>query len=380
MMMRKSVSFYRYTIRTIVLLALIVPLLLGSVFTASAAGRSSGAVYTITNASSGNEVLVFDRMPDGKLAFNAAYPTGGLGSGSGLGSQGALVLSKDHAWLFAVNAGSSDISVFAVLDQGLQLTDVEPSGGELPISLTSHGSLLYVLNAGGSGSIGGFSLSPAGDLSPLAGSTQPLSNAGAGAAPGPAQVSFTPDGSALVVTEKASNNILTYALAGGLAQPATIHPSAGMTPFGFDFNQRGVLVVSEAFGGSPGASALSSYTVSGSDLDLVSPSVGTTQTAACWVVIDPSGRIAYTTNTGSSSISSYNINRRGALRLIDPVAGFTGPGSAPIDMAFAGNGQFLYAISGGTNTISAFRALPDGSLTAIDLASVPAGSLGLAAR
>jgi DNA-binding beta-propeller fold protein YncE len=282
--------------------------------------------------------------------------------------------------LFAVNAGSHDVSVFAVSNNGLQLTDVEPSGGEHPISLTSYGQVLYVLNDGGSGNISGFSLDPGGDLTPLAGSAQPLSNGGAGAAPGPAQVAFAPDGNTLVVTEKASNAILTYPVAGGLAQPPTINPSSGMTPFGFEFNRRGVLVVSEAFGGSPGASALSSYTVSGGNLDLISPSVGTTQTAACWIAIHQSGKVAFTTNTGSSSISSYLIGHDASLSLLDPVAGYTGDGSRPSDMAFSTNGLYLYALSGGTSTISAFRATPGGALTGIDLASVPAGSVGLAAR
>jgi len=379
-MMRKSSSIYKYSLRTVTFLAMIVPLLLGSAFPVAAAGKAPGAVYTLTNSASGNEVLVFDRLPDGNLTFNASYPTGGLGSGAGLGSQGALVLSKNNRWLFAVNAGSHDVSVFAVSNDGLQLVDVEPSGGEHPISLTSHDSLLYVLNGGGSGNISGFSLDPSGDLAPLAGSAQSLSNGGVGAAPGPAQIAFAPDGNTLVVTEKASNFILTYPVAGDLAQPPTINPSSGMTPFGFEFNRRGVLVVSEAFGGSPGASALSSYTVAGSNLNLVSPSVGTTQTAACWVVIHQSGKIAYTTNAGSSSISSYLIGHDGSLSLLDPVAGYTGAGSSPIDMAFSANGIYLYAISGGTNTISAFRATPGGALTSIDLASVPAGSVGLAAR
>jgi 6-phosphogluconolactonase (cycloisomerase 2 family) len=357
----------------------IVPLMAGFAVPAGAAGLADGAVYALSNAAAGNEVLVYNRAPDGTLAFQAAYPTAGLGSGAGLGSQGAVILSQDHRWLFAVNAGSSDISSFAVTSSGLSLVDVEPAGGLHPISLAAYDSLLYVLNDGGSGDIHGFSIGPGGDLSPLAGSTQPLSNGGAGAAPGPAQISFTPDGTALVVTEKATNLLLTYPLAGGLAQPPVAHPSAGMTPFGFAVSRLGYVIVSEAFGGAVGLSAVSSYAVSGTSLSLISPSVATTQTAACWVALSKNNKFAYVANTGSSSVSGYRVNPDGSLTLLNPTAGLTGAGSRPADAAFSRNGLYLYVRSGGSETISAFRWQPDGSLASLGEVSVMAGSVGLAA-
>src|SRR4051794_17334982 len=72
----------------------------------------NGAVYTMDNASSGNHVLTFQRRPDGSLSPSASYSTGGLGTGSGLGSQGAILLTGDGEWLFVCNAGSDEISVF----------------------------------------------------------------------------------------------------------------------------------------------------------------------------------------------------------------------------------------------------------------------------
>ena len=118
--------------------------------------------------------------------------TGGRGTGSGLGSQGALVLSANGRWLFAVNAGSNDISVFEVRGDVLKRTDRIASGGEQPISLTVHDDLVYVLNAGGSGNISGFRLRDNGKLSVLQGSTRALSNGGVG--PAPAPTGDVPDG------------------------------------------------------------------------------------------------------------------------------------------------------------------------------------------
>lgn len=337
------------------------------------------AVYTMTNAPDGNEVVVYQLSDEGSPS-QASFSTGGLGSGAGLGSQGAVILSKDHRWLFAVNAGSNQISVFSVRKDGLKLTDVVDSGGMMPISLAVHGRLVYALNAGGSGNISGFLLRKNGTLKLLDGSTQPLSNGGVGDSPQPAQISFHPHGNLLVVTEKMTNLIVTYELKHGLAGPPVTSPSAGITPFGFAFDRRAHLIVSEAFGGEPDASTLSSYKVDADAVEVISAAVPTTQTAACWVVVSKNGKYAYDTNTGSGSISSFEIAEDGSLTLLDAQAGLTGDGSSPIDMALTRDGRFLLALGATSSMIHAFSVNSDGSLDPVGAVSVPAGSVGLAAR
>ena len=344
---------------------------------AMAHSSRAGALYTLTNATTGNAVKAFHRSGDGSLTPAGEFPTGGTGSGGGLGNQGALAL--DGKRLFAVNAGSNSISSFRVKHGRLQLVDVEPSGGEQPISLTAHDGILYVLNAGGPGNIAGFRASKKGALSPIGGSTRPLSGSGTG----PAQVSFDPEGETLVVTEKATSLIDLYEVDDrtGLAQGPTVHASAGATPFGFAFDRRDHLIVSEAFGGAPDASAVSSYEVDDGDLDAVTASAKTTETAACWIVVTGNGRYAYTTNTGSNSISGYRIGHSGRLTLLD-ADGRTGTtGAGPIDMALSRESRFLYSLNSGDGTISGFRVRADGSLAPAGGASgVAAGATGLAAR
>jgi 6-phosphogluconolactonase (cycloisomerase 2 family) len=346
----------------------------------SAGNGRAGAVYAMTNSATENEVLVYRRSANGTLGEPIAYATGGTGTGAGLGSQGALVLTSDGDWLLAVNAGSNELSVFQVGGGGLTLTDRISSGGDMPIGVTAYGSLVYVVNAGGAGNISGFWLSPDGDLSAIDDSTRPLSGAGTG----PAQVEFTPAGDQLVVTEKGTNLILTYDVDsdGQTSGPAT-HASAGTTPFGFAFARGDLLIVSEAFGGAPDASATSSYRLAGTGLELVSGSVGTTETAACWTVVTNNGKFAYVTNTGSGSVTGYRVANDGTLTLLDDdgVTGSTGPGSTPIDAAFSGNSRFLYVLTAGNGGISAFSVAKDGSLTSIDAVSgLPSGSVGIAAR
>ena len=167
------------------------------VFT-SAASRAeptgnAGALFTMDNAAAANHVLAYRRSADGSLSPVGTFATGGTGTGGGLGNQSALILSHSGRWLFACNAGSDEISVFQVTPHGLQLTDKVGSGGRRPISLAFDRNLLYVLNAGGLAddvdNITGFLFSY-GELSPLAGSTRPLSADNTD----PAQISFSPDG------------------------------------------------------------------------------------------------------------------------------------------------------------------------------------------
>ena len=351
--------------------------LVGGITSPAAAAASSafGAIYTSTNAVSGNQVLVYDRASDGSLSFQGAYATGGTGTGAGLGSQSALILSHNNHLLFAVDAGSNQISSFAVKESGLELLDVVSSGGTMPVSLTSYKDWLYVLNAGGSGNISGFAVGKNGSLAPLSGSTQPVSNSGVGVAPALAQIAFSSDGSTLVVTEKSTNLIDTYAVDNGLASAPVSNPSAGLTPFGFAFDRHGHAIVSEAASG-----AVSSYQVDKNGFSLISPSVVNSQAAACWIAISNNGKYAYTTNAASGSISSYGIAEDGALTLLDPTAGITGAGSSPVDMAFSNNGQTLYALANGAHTISIFQMNADGSLTSQGIVSVPVGAIGLIAR
>jgi 6-phosphogluconolactonase len=315
-------------------------------------GRNVHAVYTLTNSASGNEVMMYRRTGRGTLISTGSFSTGGTGSGSGLGSQGALVLNR--GFLFAVNAGSNDVSVLSVSKSGLTLVDKKPSGGTVPISLTVRGRLLYVLNAGTPENITGFKINDDSTISQISGSTQPLSGTGVA----PAQIEFSPNGRILVVTEKASNMIDTYIVGhDGIAGTPVSQLSTGTTPYGFEFDKRGRLIVSDAYGGNANAGAMTSYNVNGNGISLITGPVYNQQTAPCWVAVTKNGRFAYTTNTGTSNISGYKIKPSGGLVLLNDggSTASTGSGSSPIDMAVSNNSRYLYALSHGTNTISVFR-------------------------
>jgi 6-phosphogluconolactonase (cycloisomerase 2 family) len=353
-------------------LAALVITLLGAA--PSAAGDGAGNVYTLTNAASANAVLVFARAATGDLVPAGSFATGGRGTGTGLGSQGAVTLSRDGRWLIAVNAGSDEISVFRVSGHELTITDRIWSGGTRPISVTTSGGVAYVVNAGATPSIAGFTLSPDGMLTPIAGSTRALLGSG------PAQIQFSRTGDVLVVSNKASSTLDTFVVSGGVASAATSHPSSGATPFGFDVGLRGQLFVSEAAGAPGGLSAASSYRLDAEGkLMTVTASASTTQRAACWLVVTENGRYAFTANAASDSISSFAIDQDGALTLVEATAAHDAAAHTT-DLALSRDSAYLYALDGGTRSISAYRVAVDGSLTRVGSTSVPATAVGLAAR
>lgn len=338
-----------------------------------------GAVYTMTNDAAGNNVLAFHRSSDGSLHTAGSFATGGLGTSGGLGNQAGLVLSEDERWLAVVNAGSDEVSMFAVTRLGLALADRVWSGGIQPVSVTVHKNLLYVLNAGGTGNISGFKVGVHGTLSPLPGATKPLSQAGG---TGAAQIAFSRDGNVLVVTEKATNRVVTYTVdKDGLPSDPIVHASSGPTPFGFDFGKRDQVLVTEANPGVPNGSSVSSYLVlPDGDLQVISASVPTGRTAACWLVVTNDGRYALTSNTPSDSISTFAISFDGSLTVRHTTV--VPAGNLPLDSALTNDSRYFYVLNSGAGSLSGFRVNADGSLTpiSVNISGLPATANALAAR
>jgi 6-phosphogluconolactonase len=349
---------------------------------ALSAANDAGDVYTESNSRDDNRIFHYDRASNGTLTLEGKYSTNGKGTGLALGSQGAVILSEDKNWLFAVNAGSNEISVFRVNSAGhLELADKVSSRGVAPISIAVHGSLLYVLNAGAGfkGSIAGFHISSTGKLSYIENSKRALSNI----AVEPAQISFKNNGTALVVTEKATSKIVTFTVdANGLPGSKQVTASAGITPFGFAVGQLGNIYVSEAFNGLVGKSTVSSYHVSNNgNITVLDALVHNHQTAACWVVVTHDYKYIYAANTGSNTITAYVINSTGDLSLLNADGVTATTGLAPADEALSNDSRYLYVLNGGDKTIGSYYVADNGSLTKIDGdGDLHPKSAGLAAR
>gem|GEM_PF-518982 len=376
---------------------------------------------TVSADEPANQVIMYRRDSDGLLTLIGRFDTGGQGSGpsirfagDGLGAAHSVELSQDHQWLFVTNAGSNDVSVFRVSETGLTLTDRVPSGGVFPNSVTQHGDLVYVLNSAGEGNITGFRLSTQGKLTPIPGSTRPLNANQDPVRPdtlfNPTQVSFTPNGLALVVTIKDGPfaGLLPEFLPQFLPQtdpPTFITPTGpgrvlvfgigndgrptaefnrtdldNLGPFGFSFDLQGRLLIALFLGGPPVPPSGSPTGAAGSfQIEADGSLTGITVAAldfqldTCWG--ENNGRYLYTANYTSGTVSSFGIGADGALRLLDRKAGITDElpggtvpgqnrqGSTPLDIRVVD--PFVYDVLPGSGKVAAWRINDDGSLDKI---------------
>ena len=362
-------------------LALVVCLWAAGAFAAARfakAEETKGAVFAMTNAANGNHIETYARNEDGSLQWVTEVATGGNGSGGTidpLHSQGSLRLSQDHRLLFAVNAASGTVSSFRVNGTELTLVDTVASGGAFPSAVAQSGSLLYVLNAGGNGSISGFRVNPNGHLQPIPNSTRSLS----GSSVSPTSLDFSPNGQFLAVVESSANNLdLFRVFPNGTVSDLVANSLPGTSPFAALFAPNGTLIVAGT------ANTISSFRVNWNQtIDPITQSLPTDGKATCWSVITPNGRIIYAINAGSSNIAGYTISRTGALTpLGDTIVGSNPAGSTNLDTAITLDGRFVYTLNAGTGSVGIFSVQSDGTLLNIgQVTGLPAsaGINGLAA-
>ena len=325
-----------------------------------------GAIFTLTNDFDDNEVVFYERADDGRLTLVGSYSTGGQGFNINepeapgfndpLGSQGAIALSPDRNYLYAVNAGSNSVTSFRIEEDRLERLSTVSSGGLVPIAVTATDDNVYVVNNGGPGSVTAYSVDD-GTLGTLTDGTTLLGRAdGLGAA----TVLAHPDGDYVVVTTKPDSKVLLFETAdNGNLRGFTEMDAAGTTPFGSAWLNDDILLTTEAFMGNMGEGALTSYRLDDGALTAVTPSLGTGQTASCWVALSPNNEYAYTSNTPDGTITTFRVRNDGSLTATGDGANGTVPdpmGSFVLDMVTVDDDEdYLYVVVNTTNQIIPFR-------------------------
>lgn len=328
-------------------------------------------IYVMENNPQGNRIVNYKEYFGGGVLYRVERRnTGGLGAGDNapadpLGSQGSLLLSENRQNLYAVNAGSNNISVFSINRLGfLRLIQVINSEGDFPVSLTQDDDFIYVLNAGGDGNVTGFTVSPSGRLDILNGSQRSLSLGGEPVPVGnarnlaPGQLSFDKLARQLIVVNAGGNGGAGELIAfnvdddGNLSATSRNIASEGAVPFSLDFSKNGIVLVAEASG------SVSSYSIG---LAPISSVVSNQQTETCWIKATDQGS-AYTANTGSGTISRYEVSRSGQLTLANATAasGLSGP----IDFDISNDGKLLVVLEAFSGRLKSFNVdTESGSLT-----------------
>jgi 6-phosphogluconolactonase (cycloisomerase 2 family) len=333
-------------------------------------------IYTLSNGIQ-NEIYVYEHSGNGVIQAAGNYATGGAGTAASLANQGALALSENQRYLFAINAGSNELSVFSVDGDVPVLLDHVAEQGVTPVSVTVSGNLVYVVNSGDD-SIFGYRFDPlSGKLHALKDSYYKLNSTGSGAA----EISFNKGGDALVVTAKATNKIISITLnEHGLPANRHLTNSNGVTPYGFAFGKHDQFFVTEAQGGAANATTVSSYKLSEDGaVTLIDGSVADGQTAACWLATTPNGRLAFASDAHSNAISAYAVSRKGELSLLESLAAAE---NVPLDLAVSKDGTVLYSLNAGDQSISTFSIdETTGALQNLqNVYSVPATATGLVVK
>lgn len=339
------------------------------------------ALFLETDATSGNQVLSYQRGVDGTISYAGSYATGGDGATAAnatadpLASQGGLTLINDNTELVATNPGSNSVTVFAVDGTHLTFLQQIASQGSFPASVASHGDWVSVLNAGDAGSVAEFRLR--GDfLDPgsvqerslnLTNTNPPDFHHGAG------EVAYTPNGQDLVIATKLSTNaydVFSVGHHGILGASPVVTAADNALPFAFTFDSAGNVVAAEASN-----SSVSTYAVNANG---TLTSLGTVKdggTALCW--ISGANGFFYGSNSGSSTVSSFDENGAGAPQIVNPIAATAHAGTT--DSVVSPDGKYFYVESGGAGTIDAFAIGTNGSLTQIEtIYNLPKASEGIA--
>jgi 6-phosphogluconolactonase (cycloisomerase 2 family) len=285
--------------------------------------------------------------------------------------------------LFAVNGGSSEISVFQVHGAHLALVDKELTGGAEPNAVAQHGGLVYVLNVGGSSNVVGFTVIANGHLSEIPNSIRFLTtNNSEGAS-----LAFSPNGQFLLVTERATNHIDVFQVqADGTLAPIVVNTDSQPGAFSVTFAPNSTALVSETgpAGGSD-ASTISSYSIlANGTLSPISAGVATLGNANCWNAATPNGLWVYVSNAASSTISGFHVVTDGSLTPIGTtVLGINPTGAGNLDIAVTADSQFLYSLNSGNGTIGVFAIEQEGgalvNLSEDPVISAKAGFNGIAA-
>jgi 6-phosphogluconolactonase (cycloisomerase 2 family) len=321
-----------------------------------------GHVYVDDNTAGVNTVAGFDQHADGTLTPlpGSPFAIGGAGTGSGIGSQDALQLSAGRRYLLAADAGSNQISILRIQDDGsLVPAPGSPvaSGGNEPVSIAVHGPLVYVANTGAGGSnYTGFVLVPGGRLLPIPGSTVPVPDGS-----GLGDVLFNGTGTRLIGIRVNTSLIDSFTVNLGhlTAAPGSPFAAQAAGPFGSEFRPTNPsqLFVSNAHAGA-GNGSVSSF--SDGALGVLSP-VGAlpypdNQTAPCWVTISSDGSYLFTANTASGSISRYAIASDGTLSLLGSTPINNAATAHPTELRLDAGGHYLYNVEAAGDAVGAFAA------------------------
>jgi 6-phosphogluconolactonase len=280
----------------------------------------SGKFLYVANPGQGeNDISLFDIASNGYVT--EVPPRTPIGTNGNASQPSLLVMDSAGGYLYVMNTGSSNISVFSIDSTSGVLTPVGSPvslGGLTPLNmrLTPSGSFLYVSVAGGqvgttNGSIEGFSVN-AGVLQSL---TPPLTSADG---VNPNGLGIDPSGSYLYVANTQSNSISIFAISAPNTPPGSLSEVQGSPladiyndPFSLLLDSKG-LYLYVANQGSNNVAVYSISSTTGLPVALTTSTSAfafTTEGSPSFLVEDPNGNYLFVGNQGNGAgIQAFGVN------------------------------------------------------------------------
>ena len=226
---------------------------------------------------------------------------------------------------------------------------------------TAAPAIVYVAN-NGSNTVSGYTINA------TTGALVAATGSPFAAGTNPAAVAVSSNGAFAFVANSGSNNVSAYTINAttGVLTAAGAAVAAGTNPSAITVSPNGAF----AFVANSGSNNVSAYTINSTTGALTAVAggavaAGTTPVAAA---VSANSSFLYVVNQGSNNVSAYAIDAgTGALTAL---AGGTGnpfaAGTAPVGIAIAPNGSFVYVANSGTNNVSAYSVnIGTGALTAL---------------
>ena len=242
-----------------------------------------------------------------------------------------------------------------------------PIGGGAPTT-----AIVYVTNSG-SDNISGFTVNgTTGGLSAVAGS--PFANLSA-----PSAIAVSPNGFFAFATNRQSNTVTAFRVGtdGGLLQASGTPTSPNPAPVG---TAPSAVAVSEdtqfLYIANRGSDSVTAFTIGATGtLTLIPPEAGTPNPVAAGgsapvsLIGSSNDRFLYVANSADNTVSVFQIEASGLLKLVPPTGSFRNPiavgGTAPSALALSATGQFLYVANSTSDNVTVFQVETSGLLTLV---------------
>ena len=352
-----------------------------------------GAVYTMSNGASMNQILIQRLNASGQLTVVGAVNTNGIGVNITtpfvLVSQGALTVYS--SCLFAVNPGSNSLSMFMINPSDatqLTLLSVQPTFGWFPVSVAVNSMYACVLTGGNITGIRCFTYNSSGlyvvpsfdrNLTSYISQTVPptgLSNT-------MSQISFSADNLSLIVAVKGVDAttpgyLLFFLLSNSyttLSSPIQMKPTGAILPFSITLVGSNGLLLADA---QPnGVSTLTYSSTNGSiSNNVLTPINETTAPAICWSTYSPTIGNYYVIG-GTGAIVELSVNLSSSANPVQIVQYYqtpTGNGAVDATVVTLAGKDYLYVIGAAAYVINGYQLNAAGNATMNTMVTLQAGS------